>query len=167
MSVMNDWAKHWGVPQEAVVDLKKRLSATEDSLPTGASEARAQQEVRLNATRFGARLWRNNVGAYTPPEGGHVRYGLCNESQAMNKALKSSDLIGITPVVVPQRWVGYTVGIFTAIEVKRAGHKVTGKGREEAQMAYLELVSSLGGYAAFSTGEFPSASWDLTPRPEP
>ena len=162
MSTLTDWARECGITPGALEDLGRRLTAVEECLPTGTSEARAQQEVRLLATDMGGRLWRNNVGAYSPPEGGHVRYGLCNESPAMNKALKSSDLIGITPVVVPPSWVGYRVGVFTAIEVKRPGWKFTGAGRQSAQRAYLDLVASLGGYAAFSTGNFPPKEWGLS-----
>lgn len=151
--LLSEWARAWNIPQDALRDLQRRTTHTEDVLPKGSGEARAQQEARLRASRGGARLWRNNVGAWRDPEAGTlVRYGLCNESKAMNEQFKSSDLIGITPVVVPHTWVGYTVGIFTAIEMKEPGWKWSGKGREVAQRRYIDLVQSLGGYGYFSTG---------------
>jgi len=150
MQVVEQWAREWGVPAAALQDLCRRLTTSEDRLPSGASEARAQQEVRLEASQAGARMWRNNVGAYKTDDGGLVRYGLCNESQVMNQHFKSADLIGITPREIG----GRVVGVFTSIEVKRPGWKYTGAGREAAQMQWAIMVQSLGGLASFSTGEF-------------
>lgn len=150
------WAARWGVPQEAVNELMRVLLA-ETPIPypteaTGKAETVVQQAVRLEASREGCRLWRNNVGAFRPPEGGLVRYGLCNESKRMNEQIKSSDLIGIRPVIITPELVGRTVGQFLARETKRSDWKYKGTARERAQLKFNELVLSLGGDAAFSTG---------------
>ena len=40
-----------------------------------------------------------------------------------------------------------------SIECKHPAWNYTGKGREQAQQAYLSLVASKGGIAQFSTGD--------------
>lgn len=114
-------------------------------------EAKVQQEIRIEASRQGMRLWRNNVGACSDNKGRLIRYGLANESAGMNRVMKSSDLIGITPIVITQEMVGSTIGVFTSIEVKHPGWKYSGKGREKAQNAWLDIVKSLGGIGKFIT----------------
>jgi hypothetical protein len=136
---------------EAVRDLEHQLGAL-DHKPTvgdGLSEADVQNTERLRASKAGGRLWRNNVGVLTADNGRPVRYGLCNDSAAVNKHLKSSDLIGIQPVRITRAHVGRVIGQFVARETKRQGWKYTGTERERAQLAYLELVLSLGGDARF------------------
>lgn len=116
------------------------------------TESDIQALVRKEASDLGGRLWRNNVGHCTDSRGNHIRYGLCNDSAQLNAVCKSSDLIGIRPVVITPGMVGSTVGVFVAREVKRQGWKYRGTDREKAQLAFLELVLSLGGDAAFCTG---------------
>ena len=84
------------------------------------SETVVQQQARLKLARIGSQMWRNNVGACVDDAGRLVRYGLANESSQMNRCIKSSDLIGITPVVVTPDMVGKTIGVFTALECKRS-----------------------------------------------
>lgn len=103
--------------------------------------------VQLEASRRGQRLWRNNLGATYDHTGRFIRYGLANESAAVNKALKSGDLIGITPRIIFPQDVGTVVGVFTSIEVKRPGWRYSGSGREPAQQAWVDLILSLGGIA--------------------
>ena len=95
----------------------------------------------------GMRLWRNNTGVAFDQTGRPVRFGLSNESAQVNAKFKSSDLIGITPVVIE----GRTVGVFTSLEIKHPGWKYTGGGRETAQKNWLDLVNSLGGIGKFIT----------------
>lgn len=155
---INEWALRHQITPQALQELQELLSkpafpATEPRLPPGTSEARAQQEVRLEASKRGLRLWRNNVGAYSeshPPSPG-TRWGLANESAAVNKAVKSSDLIGITPVTITPGHVGRILGVFTSIEMKRPGWVYKGNDHEAAQLAWLQLVVSLGGFAMFAT----------------
>ena len=123
------------------------------------NEAEVQQAVRFAVAQVGGMAWRNNVGA-TParcPDCGAqqvpIRYGLANDSTRLNQRIKSSDLIGCIPRLVGPDDVGTTIGQFMALECKRESWKYTGNPREAAQAAWLALVSKLGGYARFTTGE--------------
>lgn len=117
------------------------------------SEATIQKKIRLAYANNGVTLWRNNVGACQDASGNFIRYGLANESKQMNDNIKSSDLIGIKPIVITQDMVGATIGQFVAIETKRPGWKYTGTDREKAQLKFIELVKRLGGDAGFCTGD--------------
>lgn len=117
------------------------------------TEKDIQTLVRLEASRNGLRLWRNNVGAVYTQDGSFLRYGLANESRRMNDSVKSSDLIGIRPVLITQAHVGSVIGQFVAREVKATAWRYTGTKREKAQLAFLNLVIALGGDAAFANGE--------------
>lgn len=144
--ILSQWAARWGVSPEAMLDLQREFGmlGTEASSVArgGDSEAAVSKRVQLEASRVGARLWRNNVGAVYDAHGNFFRYGLANSSAAVNKRIKSSDLIGIRPD-----------GTFLAREVKRPGWKYTGKDREPAQLRFIQLVTGLGGDAAFATEE--------------
>ncbi len=124
----------------------------------GQSEAWAQQQDRMRAARSGALAWRNNVGATpaTCPDCGErqrpVRYGLANDSERLNRVVKSSDLILAIPRQIRPQDVGTTIAQFGAVETKRPGWSYTGNGREAAQAAFLALVRNAGGFATFSTG---------------
>jgi hypothetical protein len=148
------WAKKWGVTNEALHDLYQLLGleGAHDLGPMG-TEAGAQSIVRLEASRKGCRLWRNNVGAFVLPQGRFIRFGLANESPRINQVIKSADLIGIRPVAVMPCHVGTTIGQFLSREVKAPGWRYVGGAREEAQLRWAELVLSLGGDACFATGE--------------
>jgi hypothetical protein len=116
------------------------------------SEEYVKQQIRLAASAAGVRLWRNNVGVLKDIHGRPVRFGLCNDSPALNKEFKSGDFIGITPHVIMPPDIGTIVGVFTSIEAKKEGWRYTGKGREVAQNNWINLITSLGGIAKFSTG---------------
>ncbi len=149
---LTQWAAKWGVSEQALRDLVDAAVAGGSPLP-GKNEAAVQMLVRLNASKMGWRLWRNNVGATMDANGNFIRYGLCNESRAMNLKFKSSDLIGLRPVLITQEHVGTTIGQFMAVEVKHGSWRPGGSKREQAQAAFLALVNGLGGYGVFSTGE--------------
>ena len=149
MTIFEQWAQDWAIDSIALKDLQLRLSQTTKS-PAGTPEAVVQQAIRLAASSKGIRLWRNNNGACKDDTGRHIRYGLANDSKKINAHLKSSDLIGITPVVVAPADIGRTLGIFTSIEVKRGGWEYHGGARERAQLAWLELVAAFGGIAKFA-----------------
>ncbi len=141
---LNRWAIKWGVPFEAVEDLRREFGTVsmDLQLKAGESEAAIQTRVRLEASKKGLRLFRNNVGATYTDEGSFIRYGLANDSKQMNDSIKSSDLIGIRPG-----------GQFVAREIKPAGWQYTGTPREAAQLKFLELITAMGGDAAFANGE--------------
>ena len=152
--MLTNWQKKWRIPQAAIDELLSIAGVPGSSAP-GKSEAAIQQEIKLSASRAGARLWRNNCGVATNPAGQPVRYGLANDSMQLNRKIKSSDLIGIMPRVIQSDDVGKTMGIFTAIEVKKAGWKYSGTKREQAQLNFILLVLSLGGIARFQNdGKF-------------
>lgn len=146
---IHDWARRWNIPPDALRELLN-MPLPELGANTIYTEASIQQDIRLEASRIGASLWRNNNGAAVADDGRHIRYGLGNDSPRINKAFKSSDLIGITPVMVTTAHVGLTFGIFTAIEVKRGDWQWSNTLREQAQWKYLQLVNSKGGFATFA-----------------
>jgi hypothetical protein len=151
---ISEWAAKWGVSQTALDDLRRTLHPY---CPPAPKEARLEAEssavVRIEASRKGKRLWRNNVGVMLDERGMPVRYGLANESEKMNKVIKSSDLIGIQPILITYQHVGATIGQFVSREMKRPGWVFSGTEREVAQRNWLELILAFGGDAAFATGE--------------
>lgn len=116
------------------------------------SEARQQALVRLEAAQKDILCWRNNVGALPDRSGRIVRYGLANESSAMNAVLKSADLIMLRKVFISPVMVGSYIGQFVAREMKEEGWTFNPKDSHEvAQQTFLNLVNSYGGDAQFCT----------------
>lgn len=114
-------------------------------------ESTVQQEIQMKARHFNCNLMRNNSGACTDSTGRLIRFGLNNISKKHQLMSASSDLIGITKVVITPEMVGQTVGIFTAIEVKKEEWNENKKldEHEKAQKNFIEWVKSLGGIASF------------------
>lgn len=113
------------------------------------SEALIQQQGQLFFANIGV-SWRNNSGVAIDSTGRHVRYGLCNDSAQLNKQIKSSDEIGITPELITPAHVGRVLGVFTALEYKReAWHFTPSDEHAVAQMRYHDIVRYHGGYAGF------------------
>lgn len=148
-----EWQRKHGITAEALADLVTMVGLDVPRSTKGTPEARVQDEARLLASKMGWRLFRNNVGVLRDERGVPVRYGICNDSPAMNKRIKSSDLIGIRPVVITPDMVGSTIGQFVAREVKKAGWKYKGTEHEQAQLAFGTLVIGLGGDFKFWSGE--------------
>ncbi len=138
------WARRHAVDQQALTELLLILAMppAPPVNPTPQSETAAQAEIRLEAPRWGGVLWRNNVGALPDRTGVLVRYGLANDSAKLNKHVKSSDLIGFTPV--------QGVAVFTAIECKRADWVWHATAREIAQQRFHNVVRAGGGIAGFA-----------------
>lgn len=151
------WARKWGVSSDAVRDLALQMgidpSQPQDvSLPQLRTEADVLKHRRMSISRAGGLVWRNNVGATMDERGNMVRFGLANESTSVNKKVKSSDLIGVQPVLITHDMVGLTIGQFVAEECKAPGWKWSGSEHELAQRKFHELVISKGGAARFTTG---------------
>lgn len=113
------------------------------------TENEIQQLVQIEARKSDSLLLRNNSGALKDSTGRLVRYGLGNVSSQHNETMKSSDLIGITSVVVTPDMVGRTLGVFTACEVKAQGWKFSNTKREQAQLNFINLVRRFGGKSGF------------------
>jgi len=102
------------------------------------SETKLLREIQLACSRGDARLWRNNVGRtqdIVPPHR-WIHYGLC---------VGSSDLIGLSSVIITSHDVGRRLAVFAAVEVKSQRGRAT---RE--QQSFIDTVSSLGGLAGIA-----------------
>lgn len=126
---------------------------------SGASESRVQALVRLEAPHAGVRLWRNNVGVLRDETGRPVRYGLANDTAALNGRIKSGDLIGWRKTLITPEFVGHHVAVFISRECKAEDWMpapptdVARFAREEAQRRWCSLVNADGGDARFATGQ--------------
>lgn len=151
------WARKWGVGDDAIHDLRVQMGIDPSQRPVQhrdllKTEAAVGSHTRLNVAKAGGLLWRNNVGAMQDASGNFIRFGLANESKAVNAKVKSSDYVGIMPILISPEHVGMTIGQFIAIETKEPGWKFSGNAREIAQRKYLELVVSRGGRGSFTNG---------------
>lgn len=156
----------WAVKHHVGLDALGELYAAFGHLPElangvieGDAENKVQGNLRLAAPQLGFQLFRNNVGAIKDERGVPVRYGLANDSAALNKVVKSSDLIGWRSEtwLHPETFLPTKVARFVAIECKRAdwpGYNPEDP-HERAQQRWLELVVSSGGIGRFSTGALP------------
>lgn len=152
-----EWADQYPAAAAALATVFNQQPDPRPAVPL--SEAAVQQQVRLEVARQGALAWRNNVGATKSrcPDCGArqsvTRYGLANDSTALNQKMKSSDLILAIPRTIRPEDVGRTIAQFGSVECKPVGWQYTGNGREAGQAAWLGLISKVGGYATFSTGK--------------
>lgn len=168
---LEQWAQKWGIHREALAEFRALLTAPNviPPAPGETSEAAVQNRVRLEASRQGWPLWRNNVGVLKDERGVPLRFGLANDSAPLNAVLKSSDLIGIRPVLIGPEHLGRTIGQFVAREVKRPDWTYRGGKHEEAQLRFIEYVTSLGGDAQFTNGEgsltAPAAERNMARKP--
>lgn len=154
---LDEWAARWNISTWALDDLRASIlgsitSVCEDKSTVQSSESAVLSEIRLEATEKGGRLWRNNVGATYARDGSFLRYGLANESSAINRQVKSADLIGIRPIVIRPDMIGRTIGQFVSREVKAGGWTYRASEREQAQLKWAELILAFGGDACFTNG---------------
>lgn len=116
------------------------------------NEEAVTSHARLEFAKIGP-LWRNNVGVLKDQRGVPVRFGLANESAAMNKEIKSSDYVGITPVTAYLQSCGWvTLGVLTALEMKHTDWVFNpGDAHVVAQARFHNIVREAGGFAGFVT----------------
>ena len=113
------------------------------------SETAIQNMTRRDFAYIGP-IWRNNTGVLFDQTGRPVRYGLSNDSAEINKEIKSSDLIGITPVLITPAMYGQILGVFTALECKPSNWSFkSGDERAKAQLKFHNIVRDHGGFAGF------------------
>lgn len=149
MDDLSNWANKY---PDAAKELQELiLTPVNKDIFHGAGESDVSNVARLDASYAGGRLFRNNVGAGTLLNGSFLRWGLANDSERMNKQIKSADLIGIKPIRITADMVDTTIGQFWSFEVKRLDWKYKGTDHEQAQMRWAELVNSLGGCATIGT----------------
>lgn len=111
--------------------------------------------IRQHYADLGARLWRCNTGALTDSRGVPVRFGLANDSAALNKQLKPGDGIGWYPRLITPDMVGDVIAQFLSIEAKRDGWVFPRPTNKEAyahcvaQRRWARMVRDEGGIAGF------------------
>lgn len=109
------------------------------------TETAIQNAIRLVLSKCGLRVFRNNVGTATFPDGSRVVYGLGDDTP---------DLIGWMPVVVTQEMVGRKLAVFFGVEVKKVGAlKKANKKHINGQINFLEQVVKGGGIGVMCDDE--------------
>lgn len=101
-------------------------------------ESELMNQLMLEASQRGNRLWRNNQGRYQDKHGTWITYGVCNPG--------GSDLIGFTRRLILPEHVGSTVAVFTAVEAKTGRLKPTAD-----QDNFIRMVVQKGGIADWGT----------------
>ena len=152
--MLNAWAARNAVSPAAIYELRQILigAPSDPAAAPGDSEGAVQSAVRVAASAAGWRVFRNNIGAGRLENGSYVRWGLANDSAALNASVKSGDLIGCRPVMITVQHVGQVIGQFVSLECKHAGWNYCDTERERAQLKWIEIITALGGHARFSTG---------------
>lgn len=149
--MLNEWAKQWGIPPEAIDDLQARTGLQLKAVKgdeSGASESRVQSRIRLAISQRGDFVTRNNVGALRDERGVPVRYGLMNESKDVNRVIKSGDLIGGRRVLITPAMVGSVILQFYSVECKESAWQHNpNDAHEKAQVNWCNFINSRGGYA--------------------
>lgn len=148
------WAARHGVSEAAMNELAMLigidLAPTRVASDSDGSESRQQSLIRLELAKRGITLFRNNVGALPNPHTGQlVRYGLANDSKAINNVVKSGDLIGWVERLITPDMVGQQIAQFASVECKHEAWKWSGDKHELAQLKWIETVNRAGGYARF------------------
>ena len=157
--MLSEWARTWAVSDQALADLRARLGALDPSPPLSEmatpinGEIALQSLIRQRASAYGMKLWRNNVGVLPDARGVPIRFGLANDSKAINRIFKSSDLIGISNEIIQPYDVGQPRGRFVAFECKAPRWHYTGDAHEQAQESFLKVVLAYGGRAKFINNE--------------
>ena len=144
---LEQWQLKHHVSDEAMKELAQMFIGSETKPTSMTRESHVMDAVRVEASKQGNRLWRNNIGAGMLPNGSFVRWGLGNEA-GMNKIMKSADLIGIKRVLITQEMIGTVIGQFYSVECKTPSWNP--KNIDKGQLAWAALVNLLGGCAEFN-----------------
>lgn len=147
MVALGEWAKRWGISDEALDELCSLALHLNVGRGDDESEAHVQSQIRLAAARSGRYLFRNNNGAFKDKTGRVVRFGLGNDSKKLNEHFKSADLVGWECITITPDMVGQRIARFLSVEVKESGWKFSGSLDEMAQVAWATLVNAQGGRA--------------------
>lgn len=151
---LDEWQARWAVPPQAMAELAAmHIHASGVMSRDVESESALQSLVRLEAARKDIWMGRNNVGVLKDKTGRPVRYGLANDSAAVNEVVKSADLIGVRKVLITADHVGKIIGQFVSRECKRPDWEYTGTPQEKAQLCWATLINSYGGDAAIVNSE--------------
>lgn len=149
------WAAKWGVSLAAIQDLQRQtgemdVQRHEVLASDNYDETAVSNLIRVRASEQGWPLWRNNKGVLDDKRGVPVRFGLANDSHNVGKRIRSGDLIGCRPIVITQEMVGMRFGQFVSVEAKKPTWTYKGDEHELAQLAWVNRVNSLGGWAIFA-----------------
>lgn len=134
------------------------------------SEVNVMRRIMKRLSSEGARVFRNNVGQAWTGLAKVIRKSgtyYCEEGDVIVKharrfhgglEVKSSDIIGWTPVEITENMVGKTVAVFTGIEVKsdekKASAAVTSKqAHEKGQQNFCAAIRLSGGFSGFAGSE--------------
>lgn len=139
---MTDPLSDWSATYPQAARALWALLTPEGRAVTGAqgSEARVQSLIQLEAPTKDFWLGRNNSGSLLDQRGVPVRFGLGNTSAAVNKVMKSGDLIGWKSITITPEDVGSVFARFASVEVKKPGGRI-----DPAQVAWAALVTKRGG----------------------
>lgn len=140
MTPFQEWAQRWGVHDVAIAELLAMTQPIIHSQPSSSGQA-TQQAIRLEASKNGNAMWRNNNGACMDDTGRLIRYGLGHDSKRLSEVWKSGDLVGM------QKGTGRLV----MCEVKHSAWRAPENDRDRAQEKALMQVNALGGIGFFAT----------------
>jgi hypothetical protein len=113
------------------------------------------RRIMLAVSAAGGRVWRNNVAQGVvghptiwpkKPERIAVAPGdaVVRHARILHAGLcvGSSDMIGLTPVLIQHEHVGLTLAVFTALEAKSGAGRLTPE-----QTKFIDVMDRLGGIA--------------------
>jgi len=101
-------------------------------------ESSSQKHIWKRASELGARLFRNNVGAFQDKDGRWIQFGVFGKG--------GHDLVGWLPVVITQEHVGKTIAQFLTVECKGARGRPT-----KDQLRVMAMVQKAGGISGVAS----------------
>lgn len=116
------------------------------------SEIDLMRRVQVMASQFGMRLFRNNVGMgwigkatrISAPTRVQLEPGdvVIRQARPLHAGLceGSSDLIGFQPLEIQEKHVGQTFAVFSAVETKVNGGRVS-----PVQQNFIQMIQNAGG----------------------